>query len=128
MLTVACFEQRKRPAERAGRALGIITNHRQAAAPLGTIHREHSDHGVSAPAKAPLSNTSRRRSFGRFGQEMKRGTVVPNVVALARLPCVTSVVVLSYDDDKATRKGTGLRRITDAACTVATVSVTIAIA
>jgi hypothetical protein len=52
MVMAAWFDQRERPAERAGQALGIKTNHRRAAPPLGTIRGERSD--MACLARLPL--------------------------------------------------------------------------
>jgi hypothetical protein len=66
---------------------GIVPGDRQSTAPLRPVECERSDDDVPARSYRMPNICSVRRTVTRFGQEMKRRTVMPKVKGLGWLPC-----------------------------------------
>src|SRR5260370_16749830 len=72
----------QRPAE----ARGVMTDDRQAAATLGTIHRERADDDMAARLDGFLEPLDITGLIGRCGEEMEGCAAIPDFENLLRVP------------------------------------------
>src|SRR5580692_7844475 len=65
---------------------GVVPDDRQSAALLRSVEGEGADHDMASALDRLFQALDISGLIGRIGQEMKRGTVVPQIVGLGRLP------------------------------------------
>ena len=81
------IDQSKGMSECLPKARSIISNGRQTAAPFRTIQRESADNGMPSDLQASHQAIDVSGPLTLIGEEVKRGSIMPNVVfRLGRLP------------------------------------------
>src|SRR5260370_1923990 len=86
MIVEAAVKQFETASQRPAEACGVMTNDRQAAATLGTIHRERADDDMAARIDGLLKPLDISGLIGRCGEEMEGGAVMPDIEKLCRAP------------------------------------------